>query len=351
MGFTEDNLNDIRRKIDAQPAPLAEARRRLNLTRSIAERFHGAQRTYASGSLAQHTFIHPVGDGDGGVVLNRTFYPKLGPDGLGETPSETATELCALLGPAVRETYPGARCTTSKRGPKLSFGQPVGDQDPTVDLVVALTRKEGAGLWIPNLEADTWEASDPEGHVKLFTSGGASEKQTRRRTVRLLKAWNKQWDEPGFSSHNLTVWAWEFIEPRMGVAMAVATVFSKAAIRVRSGEATLDPARVSPNVRLLIDRSRAEKRLRTAAEGMIEALEHDDDREAVQAALFKVFGRGGYVQATTTGLAGKVAALGGAAPVSTKTVGLFGAGLRPWKWCSGLDLIRGFVPVSGLVPA
>jgi hypothetical protein len=26
-------------------------------------------------------------------------------------------------------------------------------------------------------------------------------------------------------------------------------------------------------------------------------------------------------------------------------------GLRLWKWCSGLDLIRGFVPASGLVPA
>src|SRR3954449_9583457 len=26
-------------------------------------------------------------------------------------------------------------------------------------------------------------------------------------------------------------------------------------------------------------------------------------------------------------------------------------GLRPWKWCSGLDLIRGFVPAFGSVPA
>ncbi|MFG1812028.1 helix-turn-helix domain-containing protein [Streptomyces sp. NPDC049040] len=25
--------------------------------------------------------------------------------------------------------------------------------------------------------------------------------------------------------------------------------------------------------------------------------------------------------------------------------------LRPWKWCSGLDLIRGFAPASGMVPA
>ena len=28
-----------------------------------------------------------------------------------------------------------------------------------------------------------------------------------------------------------------------------------------------------------------------------------------------------------------------------------GFGLRPWKWCSGWDLIRGFAPASGLVPA
>lgn len=28
-----------------------------------------------------------------------------------------------------------------------------------------------------------------------------------------------------------------------------------------------------------------------------------------------------------------------------------GPGLRPWKWCSGLDLIRGFALAFGLVPA
>jgi hypothetical protein len=26
-------------------------------------------------------------------------------------------------------------------------------------------------------------------------------------------------------------------------------------------------------------------------------------------------------------------------------------GLRPWKWCSGWDLFRGFAPAFGLVPA
>jgi hypothetical protein len=207
-------LNDVRAEIDAHPTPLAAARTRLNLVLGTAG---AALRTYRSGSLPQNTFIHPVGDGDGGLVLDRRIYPCLGPDGDGETPVEITTELCGLLGPAMREYYPNARCGTSKRGPKISFSEPVDGQDPTVDLVVALTRKDGPGLWIPNLERNSWEPSDPERHVELFSSGTESLRRTRRRVVRLLKAWNKQYGQPGFSSHNLTVWAWEFIEPGMGL--------------------------------------------------------------------------------------------------------------------------------------
>ncbi|MEW1873263.1 hypothetical protein AB0420_35155 [Streptomyces caelestis] len=126
MGYTEDILNDIRGQIDAHPEPLAQAHARLDLVCSSAIGFTGALRTYRSGSLPQHTFIHPVGDGDGGVVLDRRVYPRLGPDGGGETPTAITGELCALLGPAVRKVCPKARCGTSKRGPKItSIGLPV----------------------------------------------------------------------------------------------------------------------------------------------------------------------------------------------------------------------------------
>ncbi len=323
MGYTEEILNDIRGQIDAHPEPLAEARTRLGLVRSIAGRFPGALRTYASGSLPQNTFIHPVGDGDGGLVLDRRVYPRLGPEGDGETPEEITSQLCALLGPEVREVYPKARCGASKRGPKVWFGSPVDDQDPTVDLVVALTRKKGAGLWIPNLKTDTWEASHPECHVELFTSGSQSLRRTRRRVVRLLKGWNKQYNEPGFSSHNLTVWAWEFVEPGMGVALALSTVLTKAAARVGAGEATVEPAGVSPNVKLLVSRSIATRRLRTAAEALTDALDHDDDREAVLSALSRVFYN--YIEdPTPNGFAQKVAALRRNVPVTTTTLGLGG---------------------------
>ncbi|WP_181771608.1 nucleotidyltransferase family protein [Amycolatopsis pittospori] len=330
MSYTEEVLDEVRGQTDAHKEPLAEARTRLDLVRSAAETFPGALRTYRSGSLPQHTFIHPVGDGDGGVVLDRRVYPKIGPDG--ESPSKIAEDICALLGPAVREVYPKARCGTSKRGPKLSFGQPIDGQDPTVDLVVALPRKTGGGLWIPNLKTNTWEASDPERHVELFTAGSQSLRRTRRRVVRLLKAWNKQYNQPGFSSHNLTVWAWEFVQPGMGIATALSAVLTSAAARVEGGRATPDPAGVSPNVKLLVSRDVAAKRLRAAADGLTEALEHDDDREAVLTALSKVFYN--YVEnPVSSGLAGKIAALRRNIPVATATLGLGGPStlIRPTR--------------------
>ncbi|WP_021595429.1 hypothetical protein [Actinomadura welshii] len=323
MGNTDDILNDIRRQADARPEPLAEARTRLGLVQTKAIAFPGGLRTYASGSLPQHTFIHPVSDGDGGLVLDRRVYPALGPEGDGETPKEVTEELCGFLGPALRQEYPKARCGTSKRGPKIWFGQPIDGQDPTVDLVVALTRRVGEGLWIPNLHTNTWEASHPERHVELFTSGSQSLRRTRRRVIRLLKAWNKQYNEPAFSSHNLTVWAWEFVEPGMGVAAALKTVLTKAAARVASGQATRDPAGVSKNVQLLISRTTAARRLNTAATSVTEALEHDGDREVVRTALSRMFFN--YLDAPTTeGLAHKISALRRKTPVTTSALGLGG---------------------------
>ena len=125
MGHTNDHLNTIRGKIAADDTVLAEARERLALVRDIAMDFPGALRTYPSGSLAQFTVNHPVTDGDGGLVLNRVHYPDLGPEGGGETPNDISDELCALLGPELRQVYPKARCGKSKRGPKITFGEPI----------------------------------------------------------------------------------------------------------------------------------------------------------------------------------------------------------------------------------
>src|SRR3569833_1061197 len=60
MGDTEDVLNEIHNRTDALAEPPAETRTRLKQDRTKACAFPGAGRTYASGSIRQNTFIHPV---------------------------------------------------------------------------------------------------------------------------------------------------------------------------------------------------------------------------------------------------------------------------------------------------
>lgn len=335
MGHSDDVISNVRNQIDAPDAPLGEARTRLTLVKQIADGFPGALRTYSSGSIAHHTMIAPVTDGDGGMVLDRRSYPELGPEGGGEAPREVTRKLCAILGPETRERYPNARCGTSKRGPKIYFGEPVEDQDPTVDLVVALTRRTGEGLWIPNLEKNTWEASDPERHAALFNGGPLAVRRTRRQVTRLAKAWNRQFSEPGFCSFHLSALALESVQGGLGLAAALGQFFADAASSLRRGN-TADPAGVSPPIKLRVSRDVAIARLDKAAEAMASVLEHDDDLAVVRASLATVFWD--YIEAPEISpLAAAVRNLRPRTPVTTTSLGLAGAAslVRPTRAYGG----------------
>jgi hypothetical protein len=284
----DDLLAEVRRQIEPTEVPLREARLRLQLVRAAAETFPGALRTYPSGSLAVHTMNKPVTDGDGGVVLDRRQYPELGPDGGGKSPDEVVDLLCAHIGPIVRRAYPNAVVQKSKRGPEVHFHAPVEGQDPTVDLVLALNRKVGNGIWIPNLTKHSWDASDPEKHVELLNSGSESFRSVRRKVIRLAKAWNKQFPEPGVCSFELSVWAYEFLEPGIGVASGLYELFDSAAARLEAHEPTHDPAGVSDDLRLLLDASVVASRLRKAANATRAALDAVTDADA-RIALSRVF--------------------------------------------------------------
>lgn len=321
MGKTTDTLDAVRSQFDADEQALYEARTRLALVRTSAEKFQGALRSYASGSLAAHTMISPVSDGDGGVVLDRRFYPKLGPEGSGGSPADTVAALSDLIGPLIREQYPDARMYSSKRGPKITFGAPVNDQNPTVDLVVALTRKEGDGLWIPNLKKNVWEPSDPEKHISLLNSGTVALRSSRRKVIRLAKAWNNQFVNPGVSSFNLSVWGYEFVESGMGVAAGLHALFDGAARRLANHQPTPDPAGVSANLRLLIPADDAQRRLRKAADAVAEALDGPADQDSVTAALSRVFWN--YLDSPDApGLAAAASSLSLRVPIAASALGL-----------------------------
>ena len=298
MTHLQNQFEDLLKLIEVDAEVLAATRERLALARKAAEKHPEGRKSYSSGSIPAHTHIQPhsgsVSDGDGGIILDRVKHPSLGPDGGGEAPHDITNELVAVVGPQIRELFPKARVHKSRRGLKIHFCSPVNHVDVTVDLIVALQRRDGHGLWIPDLEKpktskNAWSASDPIGHVELLNSAPESLRRTRRRAIRLLKAWNAQASEPGFSSHNLSVWAYEFITKGMGLVNAVHTVFEQASRRLQGGEPTKDPSGVSSDLKPLITHDDAERRLRLAASKLGKAVNDPDNIEVVQQALESLF--------------------------------------------------------------
>jgi hypothetical protein len=125
-------LTDVRRQIAVDDDVLSVTMTRRNLVKRHARSFPGALKTFDSGSVAHGNVNKPVSDADCGVVLDRRKYQELAP---------TAT-MCP-------------RTRSWSRWPS--------------------TKMEADGRWIPNTEAECWDASDPEEHTRLGRLGGRSE--------------------------------------------------------------------------------------------------------------------------------------------------------------------------------
>lgn len=292
MGLVLDILNDIRAEIAVDDDVLEEARNRRDLVAKAAMKIGGGLRWFRSGSVAHGTVNAPVTDADAGIILDRRAYPSLGPDGDGEGPEDIVKELGELVGPVVRESYPDATMRHSRRGLYVVFAAPLDEeQDPTVDLIVALTRKNASGLWIPDLDNDEWSASHPEKHTQLFTSGSKNLRALRARVARLAKAWNKQWAEGNraLSSFNIETLVWEYVDDAsVPLDEALAGWFAYAHDKLKKGR-TKDPAGVSEDIKLLLPKQTVLRRLAGAADRLEQALEAEDDEAKVKDLLAGVY--------------------------------------------------------------
>jgi len=287
VGCTEELLSDVRRQIAPSDERLTLVRQHRDEVVAVAARFDGVLRTYVSGSVAHGTANDDL-DADCGVVLDRRSYPKFGPDGDSEGPGAIVESVRSFLGDELRLTHPNAYLRLTKRSIKVSFREPMEDGfDPTVDLIVALTRKAGA-LWIPNLEQGHWNASDPEYHTMLLTAEPKSLRVTRARAIRLAKAWNASFSKPGLCSFNIAALALSAVEEGVGVPRALLALFDFGA-RDLDEHLTADPAGLSGPIKLLIETGSVVERMRRAADLMRQALEHDKDEDAVADALANLF--------------------------------------------------------------
>lgn len=288
MSETANRLEDVEKKTNADDGDLGEARHRRRETLQICRGFPGVRGTYGSGSVAMGVVTHQVDDADGGMILDRRSYPELGPDGSGETPGDVVAALHAFVGPRVREIWPKATVHDMKRGITVRMHAPRwSGADPYVDVVLAMNRKDAPGLWIPNLDVERWDASHPQRHVELMTSGTRALRRTRARVVRLAKVWNKQFAEPALNSFNIVALSLEAIETSMPIDEALLRFFEHAAtsLAVRRTE---DPAGVSGPVKLETTKDNAVARLRAARDHLAAAADADD-LDFVATELHQVF--------------------------------------------------------------
>jgi len=278
MNHTDDILVEIQKKIAASDETLEAVRSRRDEVLSIAGRYVGALRTYTAGSIAHRTANDDT-DADCGVVLDRRSYHELGPDGDSDAPNDIVEDVRSYIRDRLKDRHPDIAFRLTKRAIKVTFNEPLPDgSDPSVDLIVALTRAAGA-LWIPNLEQKRWDASDPECHTRLLTAEPAELRRMRAKVIRLAKAWNKQYSEPGLCSFNIEALALQAIKEEVGVADGLVTFFNYAASDL-SKRQTPDPAGVSAPIKTPIERETAASRLGKAAETLETALNSDNENDA-----------------------------------------------------------------------
>ena len=287
MENTASYLNDIHAELAPSDDTLSTARGRRDEILSKAISYPGSLRTYKSGSIAHRTANQDT-DADCGVVLDRRSYPKLGPDGEGGGPNQTVEDVRESLRDKLKADHPYIKFRVTKRAIQVSFNEPLDDgSDPSVDLIVALTRKV-QGLWIPNNETRGWDASDPEYHTKVMTNDPAGLRRVRARVIRLAKGWNRQYSEPALCSFNIEALALSCIGEEHSVPDGLAEFFRFAASDLKK-RLTPDPAGVSKPIKLLKDRDTVVGRLQRVAKSLRNALDNDDDKTKVQEAMARVY--------------------------------------------------------------
>lgn len=286
------NTASLLHRVHAQLAPpnetLQAARSRRDDVLKEARKYNGALRTYISGSIAHRTANKDT-DADCGMVLDRRSYPRLGPDGGGERADRVVQDVRVFLRGRLKSAHPKIKFRVTKRAIKITFNEPLRNgADPSVDLIVALTRRGKAGIWIPNLEMGRWDASDPERHTKLLTASPAELRRTRARVIRLAKGWNSQFNPHLLCSFNIEALALECIGEEHKAPDGLAELFRYAASSINR-RLTLDPAGVSGSIKLLDDRGKVVRHLRRASDRMRDALSNDNDRHQVKYALSRLY--------------------------------------------------------------
>jgi hypothetical protein len=295
-GAANSVIDAIRRQVAVHNDVLNAAKGRRDRVRELADEHAAARATFNSGSVAHGTANAPLHDTDCGVVLDRRKLWAYGPDGDGLPPRPMMESFRDWILPRLRHEYPHVSCEITKRALLFEFHEVLqfeGDvrTDPSVDLVVALERREAPGLWIPNTERPGWDPSHPQRHTELFVTTEHSLRVHRARVVRLAKVAVKNDGElKVMCSFNIEALALELITDAAPIAPALADFLIASSAEI-AAKLTDDPAHVSGPIKLPdgVTHAIAARRLGELGQIVAASLSADSEPEA-RRILSAVFG-------------------------------------------------------------
>lgn len=294
MNLANELIKEMLAATKPSKEAIDEARARRDLVKEAALTYEGALRFIKSGSLAHHTISGRVSDADGALMLDRRVYKDYGPDsdeGLG--PEDLVVGVAEDIRDTVKQVYPNVYISTNhKRAIYFRFRDPLpDDQDPTVDLIIGLDRKDQPGIWIPNLDDNSWDPSHPGKHSEMVKARRQSTGHTSSKVVRALKLFSKQWEKELLFSFHWTAMMLESYPTRKPLIEGVIDVLNHAADSLEEGD-TDDPAGVSRpiNIPSYRDRDVVISRIRNAATNLEEARQVDGDDEAALDEVLVIFG-------------------------------------------------------------
>ena len=259
MKLSDQILKRILEVTSPDKEVVREARRRLNTVFDASETIPGVLGTIRSGSLAHYTVSGAVNDADGALVLDRRHYKEYGPDSEEKKgPEELVTTVADSIRQEVKDVYPDVYISTGhKRAIYFRFRQSILEQDPTVDLIIALRRKDRAGIWIPNLDTNTWDASDPGRHTQMMSERRQATDHKSSKWIRLCKLFSGQWSAKLLHSFNWSALMLESSFAPSALTEDWAMLLEHTEQSIARGN-TPDPAGVSEPIKLPEGRSKQE---------------------------------------------------------------------------------------------
>lgn len=280
-------IDAIRVQVAVRKDVLDAARRRRDRVRELAHEHGAARATFNSGSVAHGTANAPLHDTDCGVVLDRRKFWEYGPDGGDLPPRPMMESFRDWILPRLRRDYPQVSCEITKRALLFEFHETLEFDsdlrtDPSVDLIVALERRNAPGLWIPNTERRGWDPSHPQRHTELFVNTERDLRVHRARVVRLAKvAVKNDGERKVMCSFNIEALALELVTETAPIASALADFLLASANEI-AVSLTDDPARVSGPIKLPdgITQAVASRRIEELGQIVVASLGADSEAEA-----------------------------------------------------------------------